>query len=130
MIHPFPKLAEKHMDPVWQGKWVNKGAERGEALVSISTDGRVVEWGMKKGLASTTLMVLKRRGNSEGVISRQVGEVPREEKRREEKRRKEIYRSLYIRKEKKRKEMYFRCSVNENDDHVTYFISQIDRSNE
>ena len=85
MIHPFPKLAEKHMDPVWQGKWVNKGAERGEALVSISTDGRVVEWGMKKGLASTTLMVLKRRGNSEGVISRQVGEVPREEKRREEK---------------------------------------------
>ncbi len=104
MIHPFPKLAEKHMDPVWQVKWVNKGAERGEALVSISTDGRVVEWGMKKGLASTTLMVLKRRGNSEGVISRQVGEVPREEKRREEKRRKEIYRSLYIRKEKKRKE--------------------------
>ena len=118
------------MDPVWQVKWVNKGAERGEALVSISTDGRVVEWGMKKGLASTTLMVLKRRGNSEGVISRQVGEVPREEKK--EKRRKEIYRSLYIRKEKekKRKEMYFRCSVNENDDHVTYFISQIDRSNE
>jgi hypothetical protein len=104
MIHPFPKLAEKHMDPVWQVKWVNKGAERGEALVSISTDGRVVEWGMKKGLASTTLMVLKRRGNSEGVISRQVGEVPREEKRREEKRRKEIYRSLYIRQEKKRKE--------------------------
>ena len=89
MIHPFPKLAEKHMDPVWLVKWVNKGAERGEALVSISTDGRVVEWGMKKGLASTTLMVLKRRGNSEGVISRQVGEVPREEKRREEKRREE-----------------------------------------
>lgn len=125
MIHPFPKLAEKHMDPVWQVKWVNKGAERGEALVSISTDGRVVEWGMKKGLASTTLMVLKRRGNSEGVISRQVGEVPREEKRREE--RKYTGPCIF---EKKRKEMYFRCSVNENDDHVTYFISQIDRSNE
>ena len=26
--------------------------------------------------------------------------------------------------------MYFRCSVNENDDHITSFISQIDRSNE
>ena len=41
-----------------------------QRIVSISTDGRVVEWSMKKGLASTTLMVLKRRGNSEGVISR------------------------------------------------------------
>ena len=102
MIHPFPKLAEKHMDPVWQVKWVNKGAERGEALVSISTDGRVVEWGMKKGLASTTLMVLKRRGNSEGVISRQVGEVPREEKRREEEKKGNIQVPVYSkRKEKK-----------------------------
>ena len=62
----------KHMDPVWQVQWVDKGTERGESLVSISTDGRVVEWSMKKGLEESTLMVLKRVGDSEGVISRQA----------------------------------------------------------
>ena len=34
-----------------------KGSERGEVLVSISTDGRVIEWSMKKGLSSAILMV-------------------------------------------------------------------------
>lgn len=62
----------KHMEPVWQVQWINKGIERGESLVSISTDGRVVEWSMKKGLEESTLMVLKRVGSSEGVISRQA----------------------------------------------------------
>mmetsp|Transcript_13388 Transcript_13388/g.46618 ORF Transcript_13388/g.46618 Transcript_13388/m.46618 type:complete len:792 (-) Transcript_13388:319-2694(-) len=64
--------AGKHMDPVWQVQWVGKGSERGESLVSISTDGRVVEWSMKKGLEDACLMVLKRVGASEGVISRQA----------------------------------------------------------
>lgn len=62
----------KHMEPVWQVQWINKGNERGESLISISTDGRVVEWSMKKGLEESTLMVLKRVGSSEGVISRQA----------------------------------------------------------
>lgn len=48
-----------------QVKWVNKGAERGETFVSISTDGRVVEWSMKKGLSFGPLMVLKRIGESQ-----------------------------------------------------------------
>lgn len=72
-----------HMDAVWQVKWVNKGIERGEALVSISSDGRVAEWNMKKGLSSTDLMVLKRVSHgtqdnktdtteSGGIISRQA----------------------------------------------------------
>lgn len=43
---------------------MNKGVERGETLVSISTDGRVVEWSMKKGLSFSPLMVLKRIGES------------------------------------------------------------------
>tara|TARA_B100000795_G_scaffold251853_1_gene220965 strand:- start:279 stop:2624 length:2346 start_codon:yes stop_codon:yes gene_type:complete len=50
----------KHTDPVWQVKWVDHGPERGEALVSISTDGRVTQWSMKKGLEHADLMVLKR----------------------------------------------------------------------
>ena len=45
-----------------QVAWVDKGAGRGETLVSVSSDGRVAEWNMKKGLSSTNLMVLKRSG--------------------------------------------------------------------
>ena len=36
---------------------------KGEALVSISGDGRVIEWSMKKGLEFTELMQLKRETN-------------------------------------------------------------------
>eukprot|EP00607_Mallomonas_marina_P008937 CAMPEP_0182422554 /NCGR_PEP_ID=MMETSP1167-20130531/8285_1 /TAXON_ID=2988 /ORGANISM="Mallomonas Sp, Strain CCMP3275" /LENGTH=1009 /DNA_ID=CAMNT_0024600719 /DNA_START=93 /DNA_END=3122 /DNA_ORIENTATION=- len=61
-----------HTDPVWQVRWVMKGQERQEILVSISTDGRVLEWNLKKGLVVTTLMVLKRGGVGEGWISRQA----------------------------------------------------------
>lgn len=70
------RLATQHNDAVWQVKWVNKN-ERGEVLVSLSSDGRVTEWYLKKGLASTDLMVLKRvhvptelGGHGEGIISR------------------------------------------------------------
>ena len=65
-------MAQKHMDPVWECKWVDKGPERGESLVTIATDGRILEWNMKKGLTLNPLMVLKRIGNSDGVISRQA----------------------------------------------------------
>ena len=51
-----------HMDPVWQVKWIIKGVERLETLVSISTDGRVLEWNLKKGLVMSTLMQLKKSG--------------------------------------------------------------------
>eukprot|EP01041_Mallomonas_annulata_P001489 gene1489-2870_t len=61
-----------HTDPVWQVRWIAKGQERVETLVSISTDGRVLEWNLKKGLVVTTLMALKRGGVGEGWISRQA----------------------------------------------------------
>eukprot|EP00943_MAST-04B_sp_MAST-4B-sp1_P005870 g5870.t1 len=57
------QLAAKHTDAVWGIKWIDKGMEQGEMLVSISTDGRVTEWSIKKGLASSDLMVLKRINN-------------------------------------------------------------------
>ena len=76
----------KHTDPVWQLVWVDQGAEKGEILVSISSDGRVTKWDMKKGLENTDLMKLKRvaapskggqkseggGGGSEGIISRRA----------------------------------------------------------
>lgn len=51
-----------HTDPVWHLKWIVKGVERLETLVSISTDGRVLEWNLKKGLVVSTLMQLKKSG--------------------------------------------------------------------
>jgi hypothetical protein len=51
-----------HLEPVWQLKWIIKGAERLETLVSISTDGRVLEWNLKKGLVMSKLMQLKKSG--------------------------------------------------------------------
>lgn len=72
--------AGKHLDVLWQVKWISKGSDRGENVVSISSDGRVTEWSMKKGLSYSDLMTLKRIANpllgsdsrADGVISRQA----------------------------------------------------------
>ena len=43
--------------------WIGKGgksSDKGEGLVSISSDGRVVEWSMKKGLEYTDLFKLRK----------------------------------------------------------------------
>lgn len=52
----------KHSDCVWEVRWTDKdhGAERGEVLVSVSSDGRVAQWSMSKGLEHTDLIKLKR----------------------------------------------------------------------
>ena len=50
----------KHSDPVWRTKWIHRGSERGEKLVSVSTDGRITQWSIKKGLEHIDLMKLKR----------------------------------------------------------------------
>ena len=74
----FLTITSPPQPPQQQVQWVNKGVERGETLVSISTDGRVVEWSMKKGLSFSPLMVLKRigerqvAGQSERRIHRDV----------------------------------------------------------
>jgi len=62
-------MPDSHLDPVWQLKWIVRGAERLETLVSISTDGRVLEWNLKKGLVMSKLMDLKKSGTGEGWIS-------------------------------------------------------------
>lgn len=53
------EIEGKHTDIIWEIQWVDK-AEKGETLVSISGDGRVIEWSMKKGLEFNELMQLKR----------------------------------------------------------------------
>ena len=62
---PMKPLAEtrletgKHADPVWRIQWIpqESGAEN---LVSVSSDGRVSRWHLKKGLEHTDIMKLKR----------------------------------------------------------------------
>lgn len=61
-----------HVEPVWQVKWVSRGNDRLENVVSISTDGEVLQWDLKKGLMVQTLMSLKRAGLGDGWISRQA----------------------------------------------------------
>lgn len=39
--------AGKHSDPVWQVKWLDRGADRDEVLISISTG--VVDFNFKPG---------------------------------------------------------------------------------
>lgn len=70
----------KHLEAVWQIRWISKGVDRAENVVSISSDGRVTEWSLKKGLSFSDLMTLKRVTNpllgsdarADGVISRQA----------------------------------------------------------
>ncbi len=61
--NPFVKSTfedGKHSDAIWDLQWVDRGAERGEMLVSSSTDGRVTMWSVKKGLEHSDLIKLKR----------------------------------------------------------------------
>lgn len=56
-------LDGKHTDIVWEVQWVDRDT-KGEALVSIGGDGRVIEWSMRKGLEFSDLTQLKRETNS------------------------------------------------------------------
>lgn len=70
-VESSQNIAGGHSDPIWNLKWVvTKASERVETLVSISTDGNVLQWSIKKGLVVSTLMQLKRGGVGEGWISR------------------------------------------------------------
>ncbi|CAI2382805.1 unnamed protein product [Moneuplotes crassus] len=57
------EIDEKHTDIIWEIKWVQKPS-KGEVLVSVSGDGRVIEWSIKKGLEYNDLMQLKRQATS------------------------------------------------------------------
>ncbi|EPY37321.1 dynein intermediate chain [Angomonas deanei] len=56
-----------HTGAVWDLRWVSQGKERGEFLMSISADGRVVQWAVGKSVErlAPDLMHLKRPPNSQ-----------------------------------------------------------------
>ncbi len=61
----YREVAGKHAGPVWQLRWVEKergaGEMKAEVLVSVSTDGRVTQWSIRKGFESygTSLSLLQ-----------------------------------------------------------------------
>lgn len=69
----------KHTAPVWHIKWIEKergsGEDRAEVLVSISTDGRVTQWSIRKGFESYDLMKLKRIPTRMGGKKEKKGEA-------------------------------------------------------
>ncbi|KAL4236328.1 WD repeat-containing protein 78 [Mactra antiquata] len=69
----------KHTAPVWQIKWIEKergsGDETAEVLVSISTDGRVCQWSIRKGFESYDLMRLKKMPTRMGGKKEKKGEA-------------------------------------------------------
>ena len=52
----------KHTDIVWEIQWIYKEGKE-ETLVSVSGDGRVIEWSLRKGLECAELFQLKRETN-------------------------------------------------------------------
>lgn len=58
---------QKHTDIVWETRWVDQGQDKQppETLVSVSSDGNVLQWSMKKGLEQQLLMPLKRLPNKQ-----------------------------------------------------------------
>ncbi|NXA31560.1 WDR78 protein, partial [Eudromia elegans] len=70
---------DKHIGPVWQLKWVEQdrgttGDDKGEILISISADGRITKWFIRKGLGCSDLMKIKR---SVGEKKKSTGEKER-----------------------------------------------------
>ena len=55
-------LEGRHTEIIWELQWVNR-ENKGEFLISISGDGRIIEWSMKKGLELNELKQLKRYTN-------------------------------------------------------------------
>ncbi|XP_076462769.1 dynein axonemal intermediate chain 4-like [Babylonia areolata] len=60
----------KHMGPVWQMEWIEKergaGEEKTEVLISVSTDGHVMQWSIRKGFECYDIMRLKKLGTPMG----------------------------------------------------------------
>ncbi|KAM5268958.1 dynein axonemal intermediate chain 4 isoform 3-T3 [Hipposideros larvatus] len=74
---------QKHLGPVWQLQWIEQdrgttGDDKREILVSISADGRISKWVIRKGLNCHDLMRLKRtaaRSSKKGGEKEKKGEA-------------------------------------------------------
>ncbi|XP_006862560.1 PREDICTED: WD repeat-containing protein 78 [Chrysochloris asiatica] len=74
---------QKHLGPIWQIQWIEQdrgttGDDKREILVSISADGRISKWVIRKGLDCHDLMRLRRTttsSNKKGGEKEKKGEA-------------------------------------------------------
>jgi len=62
----------RHISPILQVSWLSAQdphSENSERLISIASDGKILEWHMEKEMTFKSLMVLKRIGNDNGVMN-------------------------------------------------------------
>lgn len=55
----------KHLDTIWDLSWVpkNKNKDKGESLITISADGKLLEWNLKKTLEVNELKIIQQTSN-------------------------------------------------------------------
>ena len=55
----------KHLDTIWDLNWVpkNKNKDKGESLITISADGKLLEWNLKKTLEVNELKTIQQTNN-------------------------------------------------------------------
>lgn len=54
------EVKEKHTDIVWECKWIERQNDKNEIIVTTSSDGKMKEWSLKKGLEVTDLLKMKK----------------------------------------------------------------------
>ena len=54
------EVKDKHTDIVWECKWIERPNDKNEIIITSSSDGKVKEWSLKKGLEVTDLLKMKK----------------------------------------------------------------------
>ena len=54
------EVKEKHTDIVWECKWIERPNDKNEIIITSSSDGKVKEWSLKKGLEVVDLLKMKK----------------------------------------------------------------------
>ena len=54
------EVKDKHTDIVWECKWIERPNDKNEIIVTTSSDGKIKEWSLKKGLEVTDLLKMKK----------------------------------------------------------------------
>lgn len=54
------EVKDKHTDIVWECKWIERPNDKNEIIITSSSDGKVKEWSLKKGLEVVDLLKMKK----------------------------------------------------------------------
>ncbi len=54
------EVKDKHTDIVWECKWIERPNDKNEIIITSSSDGKIKEWSLKKGLEVVDLLKMKK----------------------------------------------------------------------